>query len=368
MFPSWGGNPFLNVLALAPRAAGHEFVGATTFDELLRGFDALRREDVFHLHWTTPLLQQASTRDEAVRRLAVLQRAFRDLGARGVRIVWTVHNRLPHEIAHRDLEVEFYRVLNDTVHAIHVMSPATASALSDIVALSPEKIRVLPHPSYEGLYDSGLTPLVARRSFDLRSDERAVLFIGQIRPYKGVEELIRAALLAQQETASRRLVLMLAGEVKEMSRRSLVDSLPTELRMITHLDFVPDADVERWLLAADLAVFPYRAILNSGSVHLAASFTTPVVLPDLPHLRTQYGSEPWVSLFDPAEPVDSIAALLADPRSFDHVDPSAFRPFLDRTAPWRISSQYAELLTGLTGTAGADGAKLGRVEPLGVRP
>ncbi|MDI6943146.1 glycosyltransferase [Microbacterium barkeri] len=346
VFPTWPENPYLNLLELAARAAGYRFRGATTHAELLHALPALPRGGVVHVHWTTPLVQEAADEADARDRLRRLLAALRDARRRGVRIVWTLHNRLPHELAHRDAEIGLYRALGKLTDIVHVMAPATPDVVSDVVALDPPSIRVIPHPSYEGIYDSGVDRAAARDSFELGAHDRAVLFLGQIRPYKGVDSLVSAARRAVADDPD--LVLMLAGVVKDQSEEDFLRSIPEELRTITQFSFVPDGDLARWFRAADVAVFPYRAILNSGSLHLAATFRIPAILPDEPHLRAQFSDCTWIAFFDPARPAESIAELLADRSRFDAVTEADFAAFTDEISPWSVARRYRQLLDELS--------------------
>jgi len=345
VFPAYLNNAFLNLLELSARADGFRVEGAHTYDDLVAGAARLGRGDTLHVHWTTPIAQQAQSESEARRRVANLERIFTGLRSRGAKLVWTIHNRLPHELTFRELEVALYRLLASSADAIHIMAPHTPAAISDVATVDPRKIRQIAHPSYEGVYDTGITCADARASFDIAESDRSVLFLGQIRPYKGVDDLARAAARANDERGGD-LVLMLAGAVKEMPRAEFAASLPASLRTVSQLEFVDDADIARWFRAADVACFPYRAILNSGSLHLAATFRVPVILPGDPFLRDQFAGEAWVAFFDPAGPEASIAELLAgDP--FAGVTDRDFDAFLAPIAPWDISREYSTLLTSL---------------------
>jgi glycosyltransferase involved in cell wall biosynthesis len=346
VFPDWRENPFLNLLSLAPRTAGYRFRGAVTLDGLCEQLAGLRRDDVVHFHWTSPLLQEAGTAAEARARLDRLARALRGAGRRGVRLVWTVHNRLPHELRHRGAEIALYRLLAGAADAIHVMAPDTADVVSDVVALDAAKVRVIPHPSYEGIYDTAVSRSTAREAFGLGERDLAVLFLGQIRPYKGVDALVDAAARAGRDDGE--VVLLLAGVVKGLSEDEFLGSLPPVLRTVTSFGYVPDDEIARWLRAADVAIFPYRTVLNSGSVHLAATFRVPVVLPDEEHLRRQFGGQRWAAFFDPSRPADSIAALLGDESLFAGLADEDFARFTAPITPWRVSRDYRRLLDELT--------------------
>ncbi len=333
-------------MSLAPRADGYSILPTVAFHDLLRTMRLLGHGDVLHIHWTSPILQNAPSRAVAQKRLRRFSRALRGLEKRRASLIWTVHNRLPHEISYRDEEVELYRLLANQADRVHVMSPSTAEVLADTCTIAPEKTRTIPHPSYAGVYDTGMTRAQARAAFNLGEKKRSVLFVGQIRPYKGVSSLVRAVEIASR--TRRDLVLLLAGKAKEGSEEGIDDLVPSHVTAHTHFDFVPDDEIARWYLAADITVLPYRAVLNSGSIHLAATFRVPVIIPDEPHLREQFDRQPWVAFFDPADPEESIARLLADEATFADLAPADFDDFLRDISPWRVSLQYLSLLADLT--------------------
>lgn len=347
VFPSWTENPFLEILEHRARADGYRFPSAVTFHELVQGCRRLRNGDVLHMHWTTPLLQQVATHAEASARLHVLARGMRRAQRRGVNILWTVHNRLPHELRYPDEERSLYRLLSETASAVHTMAPATLDLLDDVVVVDRAKERRIPHPSYEHIYPDSLNRPDARARLGLEPANRAALFFGQIRPYKGVGVLLTGA--AAAAAAGAPITVLLAGEVKEMDPAALRGGMPSGLQVTTSLGRVPDEELSMWFRAADLAVLPYVAVLNSGTVHLAATFRLPVILPDEEHLREQFGSESWVAFMDPADPAGSLARLLADPGLFADVDDRAFETFLEPIRPENVGKAYAELLNELTG-------------------
>ena len=347
VFPAWRFNPYLNLLSLSARAAGYDFVSSTEFTDFVTRLKLLRRGDTVHVHWTSPIAQDASSERSAVKRVALLRRALASACRRGVRLVWTVHNRLPHEMRYREQEIELFRLLAARADAIHVMTEDTRAVLADVCELPVEKIRRIPHPNYQGIYETGISRHDARAAFDLEEDDIAVLFLGQIRPYKGIDALLQA-IEKTKASMGRRLVLLLAGAVNPDDLAALEESLPRSVRTVAYLDFVPDEEIALWFRAADVAVFPYRQILNSGSVHLAATFGVPVIIPDEPHLRKQYLGQEWVRYFDPADPVVSLAAKLSEAATLSSIPGSAFAEFVERLSPWRISIQYRSLLDSLS--------------------
>lgn len=337
---------------LAPRSAGYEVEAVGRLAELRRRANHLSAGDVIHVHWTSPILQRASSERDAARLARDFDRVVRRAARRGVAIVWTVHNRLPHDLTYRGSEIALYRSLAANADAIHVMNRRTADIVADVVELPLDRLRRIPHPSFGGVYGGPSDRAVARERFGLATDETAVLFLGKIRPYKGVDVLFRALERAVRDGAANRPVLLLAGAVERFSTDELDDLLPDGVRSIVDYRFVPDEDLVDWFTAADVAVFPYEAILNSGSVHLAAAFGVPAVLPDEPHLRDELGAEPWITFFDRDDRVASLAARIIQFRPRVGAAAGTGR-FNRERSPWKLSREYRCVLDEASARAAA---------------
>jgi len=346
VFPAWQDNPYLNLLSLAPATAGYRFVGRTTFESLYETLKNLESNDTIHLHWTSPIAQSARSARQADNRVATVERELARAKRRGAHVIWTIHNRLPHELLYAGAERRLHHVLADAADVIHVMSPATAEILSDVVHLPPSKIVQIPHPSYAGVYDTDVSREAARASMGLDDEDFAVLFLGQIRPYKGIDTLLEAA-SGIVRADGRSVTLLLAGSASPEAVSQFDDLRPTGLRAVTAFNAIPDGEIARWYRAADVAVFPYRAILNSGSVHLAATMHVPAILPGLPHLYDQFGEQRWVQFFDLESPVSSLRKVL---RTIDPslVEPADFEGFSKDISPWKVSQRYGAVLDRLS--------------------
>ena len=58
--------------------------------------------------------------------------------------------------------------------------------------MAEKAVTVIRHPVNNAFPDTELTPSEAKRQLGLRDDEKAILFFGRIRPYKGIEHLLAA--------------------------------------------------------------------------------------------------------------------------------------------------------------------------------
>lgn len=346
VFPGWRDNPFLNLLYLATAARGVRFDYVRSVSWMRDKVEESGPGTILHVHWTAPVVAGAHDEAEAWQLVEEFRTVVRLARRRGLRVVWTVHNTLPHEIEFRGPEVEVCRLMAAEADLVHTMVPQTASIVADDYVIDSAKEQLVPHPSYQGLY--AVRPedrQEARAHLGLDPQERTILFFGQIRPYKGVGTLLDALAALERDGRSLPTVLM-AGHTPEGVEEEITERLPGAVRAVRHHGFVEDADVATWFAAADLAVYPYEKILNSGSVHLAATLGVPSVLPGQTHLRELFATEPWIRFYDPADPVESLADLLADPASYER-DVEALRDFSERLAPWNISQDMWRALNDL---------------------
>lgn len=343
VFPAWQDNPYLNLLHLATGAAGYWIDRVKTMEDALESIAARPDRTILHMNWTSPICQSTPDPDEARARVDAFIAALEAGVQGGLRIIWTVHNVLPHDVVHRELELELHRALARLSHAVHVINRDTVAATAEHYALPPERVRVIPHASYQGVYGTAIERGRARRRFGLEDDELAVLFLGQLRAYKGVLDLLAAVSDAQRARGGR-IVLMLAGKVRPDEVAALDAAMPLDVRVVRHFAFVPDGQTAWWFSAADVVALPYRNILNSGSMLLAQTFGAPVLVPDEPHVVAHHGHEPWVRTYDRTRPVAALAEALAEVPVDDVAAREAALEESRRWSPYRMAQAFLDLV------------------------
>ena len=181
-------------------------------------------------------------------------------------------------------------------------------------AIAEKAVSVIPFPINNALPDTELTSAEAKRRLGLRNDEKAILFFGRIRPYKGIEYLLDAfrTLSAEKETNYR---LIVAGEpikgcegyLQEIQRS--VGNDFSEEQVIWRTQFIPDADVEMYLKAADVLILPYKEIFQSGVLFLAYAFGLPVIATDVGSFREEIVESSTGFLCKPGDPADMAKAI-----------------------------------------------------------
>jgi len=138
-----------------------------------------------------------------------------------------------------------------------------------------------------------------------------ILFFGTIRPYKGLEDLVRAFEMLASGVDS--VWLTVVGETWEnwTEPTDLISRSPVHDRITLVNRYVSDAEASRWFAGADIVALPYRRSSASGPLHMAMDAGLPVVLSDVGGLREASAGYKGVALANPEDPADLHRALLA---------------------------------------------------------
>ena len=293
LLPSYPWNPYQRLLAAALTQQGLDAraVGSwPTHLPILRAWLTQGRPDVVHLHWLHEFL--GGSRSVASRRdLLSLTWQLRILAWLGVRLVWTVHNLKGHESGHDDDRDEVVRARERSAH-LAVMERAEAILLHCEAArrglierYQPDeaaraKMHIVPHGSYVAMYAVDADARAARAALGLEGADTVFAFVGSIRGYKGVGELLEAFSSAADLGPGVRLLICGKPLPKslgvDLERRAAADP-----RIILRLERIPEEELSGVLRAADAVVLPFRDILTSGSAILALSHGRPVIAPAL---------------------------------------------------------------------------------------
>ena len=270
-------NPYMSLLINALSAAGVEVaapVGGRS--RLWKSVFGQRRPDVVHLQWQHNYFTGA-TPWVALRRSTRFLIQVLGLRLARVPIVWTVHNIVNHEGRQARWELLMCRILARSVSKLIVHCEEAVELVAAAYRVTPRRIRVVPHGNYIGVYPEPSGKELARRELGIDTTGKVLLFFGQVRPYKGLEELLGA--FARLEDPDIRLVLV--GEPKFGMADLLREETQRDARVIARLEFVPDDELINYIAASDLVVLPYRKSLTSGAAILAFSCARPVVAPRL---------------------------------------------------------------------------------------
>ena len=228
--------------------------------------------------------------------------------------VFTAHDLLPRRTASkRDL----WRRLLRRFDRVVVHSDYGRETLARL-GVDEARLRVIPHPVFPS------DPVG-------NGDPRTLLCLGVIRPYKGLGDAIAAAKRVD------RARLLVAGDAAEPIDGYRRDAGPiAEWR----LGYLSDAEVDRALGEASVALFPYRAETDqSGALLRALGGGVPAVVYDVAGLAEpvrRFGAGRVVPPHDVDALAGAVRALLDDPAALEAARAGARRA--RETLTWEASA------------------------------
>lgn len=203
---------------------------------------------------------------------------------RGKTVLLTVHNVEPHE------QSALTTFLNDVVYRFAdeyvVHSERNRSQLTDRTDIDPDDVNVISHPVI-GPEKRGLSKGEALNRLGLPPETNAVLFFGNVRDYKGLDDLIR---MVDRLNHERDVDLLVAGKswVEWDPYESLIDRCGLDARVHRYPGYIPDDQVEQFFAAAEVVALPYQYFdAQSGVARLADHFGTVSVGYDVGGLAEQ---------------------------------------------------------------------------------
>jgi len=214
--------------------------------------------------------------------------------------------------------------------------------MSASLGISPAQFRVIPHGPYP---ISGTVPGEAAgppRAQSLRErSELTVLFFGTIRPYKGLEHLIRAFEKLRREL-SLPWKLVVVGETWEgwTLPLELIESSPyrDDIELVNR--YVTDQEAAGYFQRADVVALPYLRSSASGPLAIAQACGLPVVVTAVGGLVEAAADYTGAVLVRPDSPDDLARGLLAaaDLRGRTHAAPVTWQA---------VAQSYADIFAAV---------------------
>src|SRR4051794_20198158 len=279
--PALEANPYQRLLYEHLAAEGVELVDDADVNEgwlrmswLLRHRSSL---EVLHMHWPQGLWRverggPALQRALAWVKLATLAVRLPLARRLGYRLVWTVHQVKPPESRKR-LDLAGARLLARNCDVLIAHDEDTAADARAL--LRRDKIAIVPHGNYRGVYPPGRPAAEVRRELGLSPSTFVFLCFGEVRAYKGLDRLLDAWRSASLPDAA----LVVAGRpVDAASSEAVETAARADARIKPLLGFVPDERVTELFGACDAAVIA-RNPGTSGSLILSLSLGRPVIAP-----------------------------------------------------------------------------------------
>lgn len=182
-----------------------------------------------------------------------------------------LHNAIPHDAGkvQRLLGPRFLSACDDFITLSEAVTQDLLSVRRDA------QVVTLFHPVYDH-FGALLDRAKARDVLQIDAEKKTLLFFGLIRPYKGLDVLIKAFRELPDDYQ-----LLIAGEAYEKTDTYQALAEPVAERVKWSDGFVPDNEMPVWFSAADAVVLPYREATQSGVTAAAFHFNKPVISSDV---------------------------------------------------------------------------------------
>jgi glycosyltransferase involved in cell wall biosynthesis len=237
-------------------------------------------EHYLHFHWPEVFFEIRPRRPDrlfGLKGYVVLTLFWLLAKLRGYRLVWTVHEVDVHDLSrHTWLHAASRRLLWRLADVVFAHSPPVMAEATRRWGAKPHA-HVIPIGSYVGAYEDRIDRREARQRLGLPESAFVFVFFGSVRPYKGIDVLIEAFHAVRRDFPDAHLVITgkpYSADFAAEVRRLAGDDPNVHLV----LEFVPDADVQVYMRAADCFVAPYKYIETCSAIYLALAFELPIII------------------------------------------------------------------------------------------
>ncbi|WP_166638766.1 glycosyltransferase [Paraglaciecola marina] len=285
--PNWSkNNPYQNLLA--DSISDKYEVKMQNYPAGLRPFTSLHKQNpnmtVLHLHWVAELIHRLSWSKSSLFfyiKLGLMLFDLWRLKKSGIKVIWTIHNKLSHQGLNKKRELlirrQFCRLADQIIiHSTEAMELVTKFYEYPLL----QKTKVIFHGNYDNCYPKpSATKDSLRKSLNIKPDVINILYFGSIRPYKGVDNLIDC--FNSIESTLGNSSLTLAGGVSDANyKNELSEKVKLNGKIVANFEFLPEQQLVDQITAADIVVIPFADTLTSGSTILAMTQGKPLILPE----------------------------------------------------------------------------------------
>lgn len=333
-------NPFQRLLYCRAAAANFAVVPAVHLDDLAPVKWSGR--GVIHLHWLASILNGTESMEEANVKIENFQQKLHGWRDNGYKIVWTMHNVLPHNTVLKEAEIALRKVVVAHSDCVHILAQSSIDEARQYFDIPDSKVFHVPHPSYEGWYANVDDAQNARLELGIEPDAFTFVQFGSLQRYKGVVELVEAFRRVQSSFPKRLLRLIIAGMPADKQYvAEILQAIATNPAIRLIQTSVPEREIQTLVNAADVMVAPYINSLNSGVAMLAATFGKSLVAPNTGGVAEIFQSDPSL-LYDSGDPGGLLKAM---ERALTYkVEKEVFTSIMEVYKPSLISTQFFQVL------------------------
>ncbi len=210
---------------------------------------------VVHIHWETNIYGSKYMFVSIVRMLYRFPLLWL-MKARGIKILWTLHNRYAHDYPHPRVDAFGRSIMWRIADTVVVQQKKIAE--SESVNRPYARIVFIPHPNFVGVFG----PIWKgdrenlRKQYGIKQNEIILLAFGSVRPYKALPPLIDAVTEVYKKGIPIRLLI--AGKASEEYGKIIRQKVGENPAVILNLAFVPIEKVSEFFGLADYSILYYE--------------------------------------------------------------------------------------------------------------
>jgi beta-1,4-mannosyltransferase len=191
-----------------------------------------------------------------------------------IKLVWTLHNIQPHDLKNHKIHSFCRQFFAKQCTWIRIFSENSLDRAQK--ALNIKNIFIIcPEGSYIDYYKNTITFKEARKELNIEDESFVYLYLGFIKPYKGIEKLIENFKKLQIDNKK----LIIAGNVLNEKYFKKIYTKDNDIIFVNK--FIENDELQSFYNSADVVVLPFNKVENSGSAILAMGFKKVVVAPKM---------------------------------------------------------------------------------------
>ena len=206
------------------------------------------------------------------------------LKMRKKKVVLTVHNLVQHESSFYEAMLMSAVINRCDRYIVHVEK--SIQQMHDLYGIPEYKtcqIDMGPHSVVGEDHKNGYSMESAKKEIGIDVNAKVLLFFGNIRDYKGVDDFIKSV-AHLKKTYSGDVVGLIAGQPwgKPDKYWKMIKESGVENNIVAHFKYIPDKDVSKYFAATDVVLLPYKGMeAQSGVGFVALDYYKPLVVTNL---------------------------------------------------------------------------------------
>lgn len=223
------------------------------------------------------------------------------------KLMFTVHNLERHEFYHDRIDALALKCIVQECDIVRFFSADAIEKFKQKYLIeNTNAFRVLPEGSYVSYYENKVSPTEARQLLNISEDKKVFLYLGSVRPYKGIEDLVHSFVKYKKDN----WLLIISGYPYSMEYTNYIKELVNnQEQIILNFEHIQEDRLQLFFNATNIVVLPFKKIENSGSLILSMGFKKPIIAPSKGAVTTRLKHQKQL-LFE--QDIDEILSKIDD--------------------------------------------------------